>query len=152
NLRTASRLVAITFIVQVAVLWWGSGQGSGYLAQRLFSTKDDRHAAKAFLWFNIAQYIIRPCPSIVVGLASLVYFPLQAGEDHELAYPNMIATLMPTGLRGLMVASLFAAFMSTLSTQLNWGASYLVSDIYRRFMVRNAPERHYVNVSRVVMI
>ncbi len=152
NLRTASRLVAITFIVQVAVLWWGSGQGSGYLAQRLFSTKDDRHAAKAFLWFNIAQYIIRPWPWIVVGLASLVYFPLQAGEDHELAYPNMIATLMPTGLRGLMVASLFAAFMSTLSTQLNWGASYLVSDIYRRFMVRNAPERHYVNVSRVVMI
>jgi SSS family solute:Na+ symporter len=87
----------------------------------------------------------------VVGLASLVYFPLQAGEDNELAYPKMIAELMPTGLRGLMVASLFAAFMSTLSTQLNWGASYIVSDLYKRFMVRDATERHYVNASRLFM-
>lgn len=152
DFRTASQLAVITFVVQVALLWWGSGQGSGYLAQRLFSARDERHAAKAFLWFNLAQYVLRPWPWIVVGLASLVYFPLAPGEDHELAYPRMIASLMPSGLRGLMVASLFAAFMSTLSTQLNWGASYIVSDIYKRFFVTDAPERHYVNASRVMMV
>ncbi len=152
DFRTATHLAILTFVVQVSLLWWGSGQGSGYLAQRLFSAKDERHAAKAFLWFNVANYALRPWPWIVVGLASLVYFPLQAGEDHELAYPKMIASLMPTGLRGLMVASLFAAFMSTLSTQLNWGASYIVSDIYKRFLVRDASERHYVNTSRIVMV
>ncbi len=149
---TATHLALVTFVVQVSLLWWGSGQGSGFLAQRLFSAKDERHATKAFLWFNIANYMLRPWPWIVVGLASLVYFPLQTGEDHELAYPKMIAALLPTGMRGLMVASLFAAFMSTLSTQLNWGASYLVSDIYKRFMVRKASERHYVNASRLVMV
>jgi SSS family solute:Na+ symporter len=149
---TATHLALVTFVVQISLLWWGSGQGGGYLAQRLFSARDERHAAKAFLWFNIANYMLRPWPWIVVGLASLVYFPLQPGEDNELAYPKMIAALMPTGMRGLMVASLFAAFMSTLSTQLNWGASYIVSDIYKRFMVRDAPDRHYVNVSRLVMV
>lgn len=152
DFHTATHLAIITFVVQMSLLWWGSAQGSGYLAQRLFSAKDERHATKAFLWFNIAQYVLRSWPWIVVGLASLVYFPLQAGEDHELAYPKMIASLMPTGMRGLMVASLFAAFMSTLSTQLNWGASYIVGDLYKRFMVCNASERHYVNVSRITMI
>ena len=152
DFRTATDLAITTFVVQMALLWWATGQGSGYLAQRLFSARDERHAAKAFLWFNIAHYMLRPWPWIVVGLASLVYFPLQAGEDNELAYPKMIAELMPSGLRGLMVASLFAAFMSTLSTQLNWGASYMVSDLYKRFFVRDASERHYVNVSRVFML
>ena len=152
DFHTATNLAIITFVVQISLLWWGSGQGGGYLAQRLFSAKDERHAAKAFLWFNVAQYMLRSWPWIVVGLGSLVIFPLQAGEDYELAYPKMIAELMPTGLRGLMVASLFAAFMSTLSTQLNWGASYLVSDLYKRFMVRDASERHYVNVSRLIMV
>ncbi|MCC6699513.1 MAG: Na+:solute symporter [Candidatus Hydrogenedentes bacterium] len=152
DFRTATDLAITTFVVQMALLWWATGQGSGYLAQRLFSARDERHAAKAFLWFNIAHYMLRPWPWIVVGLASLVYFPLQTGEDHELAYPKMIAELMPSGLRGLMVASLFAAFMSTLSTQLNWGASYMVSDLYKRFFVRNASERHYVNVSRLLML
>lgn len=152
DFRTATHLALVTFVVQVSLLWWGSGQGSGYLAQRLFSARDERHAAKAFLWFNVANYMLRPWPWIVVGLASLVYFPLQAGEDNELAYPKMIAELMPAGMRGLMVASLFAAFMSTLSTQLNWGASYMVSDIYKRFVVRDATERHYVNVSRLLMV
>ncbi|MCC6490026.1 MAG: Na+:solute symporter [Candidatus Hydrogenedentes bacterium] len=152
DFRTATDLAITTFIVQLALLWWATGQGSGYLAQRLFSARDERHAAKAFLWFNIAHYMLRPWPWIVVGLASLVYFPLQAGEDNELAYPKMIAELMPSGLRGLMVASLFAAFMSTLSTQMNWGASYLVSDLYKRFFVRDATERHYVNASRALML
>ena len=152
DFRTATHLAIITFLVQISLLWWGSGQGGGYLAQRLFSAKDERHAAKAFLWFNIAHYVLRPWPWIVIGLASLVYFPLQSSEDYELAYPKMIAALMPAGLRGLMVASLFAAFMSTLSTQLNWGASYIVSDLYKRFIVRGASERHYVNVSRLLMV
>lgn len=152
NFQTATHLALITFVVQMSLLWWGSAQGSGYLAQRLFSARDERHAAKAFLWFNIAQYMLRSWPWIVVGLASLWYFPLQAGEDYELAYPKMIASLMPAGMRGLMVASLFAAFMSTLSTQLNWGASYIVGDLYKRFWVPDASDRHYVNVSRATMV
>ncbi len=152
DFSTATNLALTTFIVNISLLWWASGQGSGYLAQRLFSAKDERHAAKAFLWYNVAQYGLRSWPWIVVGLASLVYFPLTPMEDNELAYPNMIAHLMPSGLRGLMVASLFAAFMSTLSTQLNWGASYMVSDIYKRFLVRGASERHYVNASRITMV
>lgn len=152
DFRTATHLAFITFVAQVSLLWWGNAQGSGYLAQRLFSAKDERHAAKSYLWFTIAHYMLRPWPWIIVGLASLVYFPLQAGEDNELAYPKMIALLLPTGMRGLMVASLFAAFMSTLSTQLNWGASYIVSDLYKRFVKPDASDRHYVNVSRLLIV
>lgn len=152
DFKTATNLAIITFVVNMALLWWGSGQGSGFLAQRLFSTKDDRHAAKAFLWYNVAQFVLRPWPWLVVGLASLVFFPLTTLEDQELAYPKMIVHFLPSGLRGLMVASLFAAFMSTLSTQLNWGASYIVSDIYKRFIAPTAPERHYVSVSRGLMV
>jgi SSS family solute:Na+ symporter len=106
----------------------------------------------AALWFNFAHYVLRPWPWIIVGLGSLVFFPPVAGEDPELGYPRMMAELLPVGLRGLMVASLLAAFMSTIDTQLNWGASYLVNDLYKRFIRREAPPRHYVNVSRVAML
>ncbi|HOZ48759.1 MAG TPA: Na+:solute symporter [Candidatus Hydrogenedentes bacterium] len=159
DLATAGKLALITFIVQMALQWWGGGQGGGYLAQRLFATKNETHSALAALWFNFAHYVLRPWPWLIVGLGSVVYFsnadlfdPALAEPDFEKAYPLMIARFLPVGLRGLMVASLLAAFMSTMDTQLNWGASYLVNDLYRRFIRRDANERHYVNVSRVAML
>lgn len=152
DLRTAGKLAIITFVVQIAIQGWMGGQGGGYIAQRLFSTRNENHAVLAALWFNFAHFVLRTWPWLIVGLASLVYFPLTPGEDNEMAYPKMIVAFLPVGLKGLMVASLLAAFMSTVSTQLNWGASYLVSDLYKRFMVKNAPDHHYVNASRMATI
>ncbi len=152
DLKTAGNLALITFAVQITVQGWLNGQGNGYIAQRLFSAKSERDAVLASLWFNLAQYCLRSWPWILVGLASLVFFPLTPGEDSEMAYPKMIVSLLPVGLRGLMVASLLAAFMSTVSTQLNWGASYLVSDLYRRFLARDRSEGHYINTARLATI
>ena len=90
----------ITFVVQVTFQWWGGGQGGGYIAQRLFATKNERHAVLAALWYNFAHYVLRTWPWLIVGLASLVFFPVVAGEDPELAYPRMIAEFLPVGLRG----------------------------------------------------
>ena len=149
DFRTATRLALLTSVVQISVQWWGGGQGGGYIAQRLFSTSSERDSTLAALWFNFAHYVLRPWPWLIVGLASLVYFPSLPGGDAELAYPQMIAKFLPTGLRGLMVASLLAAFMSTMDTHLNWGSSYLINDLYRRFVVRGASPRHYVTASRV---
>lgn len=159
DFATATRLALITFVVQLSLQWWGAGQGGGYLAQRLFSTKSERDSALAALWFNFAHYVLRPWPWVVVGLASMVFFtnadlldPVTHTVDLERAYPLMMIRFLPVGLRGLMVASLLAAFMSTMDTQLNWGASYLVNDLYKRFLVPRAPDRHYVNASRMVMV
>ena len=152
DFATATRLALITFMVQISIQWWGGGQGGGYLAQRLFATPSERDSALAALWFNFAHYVLRPWPWIIVGLASLAYFPVLPNEDPELAYPRMIVRFLPIGLRGLMVASLLAAFMSTMDTQLNWGASYLVNDLYRRFLVRDESPRHYVMAARVSIV
>jgi len=150
--ETAGKLALITFVIQVTVQWWGGGQGGGYIVQRLFATRSEKDSILAMLWFNFAHYVLRPWPWIIVGLASVAYFPLAAGEDPELGYPRMMAKFLPVGLRGLMVASLLAAFMSTIDTQLNWGGSYLINDLYKRFLNRDASPRHYVNASRVAML
>ena len=152
DFATATKLALFTFIVQISIQWWGGGQGGGYIAQRLFSTSSERDSALSVLWFNFAHYVLRPWPWIIIGLASLVYFPTLPGGDAERAYPEMIAHFLPVGLRGLMVASLLAAFMSTMDTQLNWGASYLINDLYKRFMVRDASPAHYVSASRVAVL
>ena len=152
DFHTAAKLAVITFVVQMSIQWWAGAQGHGYIAQRLFSTSNERDSALAALWFNFAHYVLRTWPWIIVGLASLVFIPLQAGEDPERAYPLMIAKFLPMGLRGLMVASLMAAFMSTMETQLNWGASYLINDLYKRFIVKNGSTRHYVTVSRIAVL
>jgi SSS family solute:Na+ symporter len=169
DFSTASEMALISFLVMVCLQWWAGGQGSGYVVQRLFSTKDETHSMLAALWFNIANYVLRPWPWIVVGLASLAFFPITADNpsvlalqllddtsyriamDPELAYPQMMVQFLPIGLRGLMVASLLAAFMSTMDTHLNWGASYLVNDLYKRFVRTDADEQHYVWVARVAM-
>lgn len=152
DFKTATHLALLTFLVQIGIQWWGGGQGGGYIAQRLFATPSERDSVLSVLWFNFAHYVLRPWPWIIVGLASLVYFPELPGGDAERAYPAMIMQFLPVGLKGLMVASLLAAFMSTMDTQLNWGASYVINDLYRRFMVKNATERHYVNASRFVQL
>jgi Na+/proline symporter len=159
--------VITVFVVPLAVQWWatwypGSEPGGGsYVAQRMLAARSERDALSGTLFFNVAHYAIRPWPWILVALASLLVFPdLDAVRralphvdpalvGHDMAYPAML-TFLPAGLMGLMVAGLLAAYISTISTHLNWGTSYLVHDLYRRFVRPDAPERHYVLAGRVV--
>jgi len=156
-------------LVPLAVQWWASYYpgaepgGGGYIAQRMFSAKDEKNAVSATLFFNVAHYALRPWPWILIALSSLIVFPelsdikaafpnLPADKlGHDVAYPAML-TLLPSGLLGLVAASLIAAFMSTMSTQLNLGASYLVNDFYHRFIKPNASEKHLVNVGRLFTV
>ena len=143
----------ITFFVYIGVNWWATWYpgaepgGGGYVAQRMLSAKDEKHSLLATLWFNIAHYAVRPWPWILVALASLILFPNL--QDPETGYIRVMIDYLPSSLRGLMVAAFAAAFMSTIATQLNWGASYLVNDFYRRFVRRDAAESHYVMASRL---
>src|SRR5437764_10997285 len=143
----------LTFFVYIAVNWWATWYpgaepgGGGYVAQRMLSAKDERHSLLATLWFNIAHYAVRPWPWILAALASLILFP--GLQDPETGYIRVMIDYLPSSLRGLMVAAFAAAFMSTIATQLNWGASYLVNDFYRRFVRRDASEPHYVLASRL---
>ena len=159
------RLATSVFIIPLAVQWWSTWYpgaepgGGGYVAQRMLAARDESDAMKATLWYNIAHYALRPWPWVIVALASLIVYPdLQSITArfpsldpsivrHDLAYPAMLVFL-PSGLLGLVVASLAAAYMSTISTHLNWGASYIVDDFYRRFLVSNRKESHYVRVAR----
>jgi SSS family transporter len=147
------------FLGLVLIQWWAwkNTDGGGVVVQRLVSCRDERHAIRSVLWFNIAHYCLRSWPWVITALASLLLIPDSAlqsaagGEvfvDHERAYPRLITLLLPAGMRGVLVASFFAAFLSTLSTQLNWGASYLLNDGYKRFLNRTASERHYLAVAR----
>ena len=146
----------ITFLVYISMNWWATWYpgaepgGGGYIAQRMFSAKDEKHSLLATLWFNIAHYAIRPWPWILVALASLVLFP--GLEDPETGYVRVMIAYLPASLRGLMLAAFAAAYMSTIATQLNWGASYIVNDFYRRFLSRNADEKHYVMVSKAATV
>lgn len=148
----------ITFFVFIAVNWWASWYpgaepgGGGYVAQRIFSAKNEKHSLLATLWFNIAHYALRPWPWILVGLVAVVRYQHDASfqADPESGYVRILITDLPAYLRGLMLAAFAAAYMSTIGTQLNWGASYLVNDVYRRFIERTRSERHYVLVSQGV--
>ncbi|HMC19829.1 MAG TPA: hypothetical protein VKH16_11395, partial [Gemmatimonadales bacterium] len=143
----------LTFFVYIGVNWWATWYpgaepgGGGYVAQRMLSAKDERHSLLATLWFNIAHYAVRPWPWILAALASLILFP--GLKDPETGYIRVMIDYLPSSLRGLMIAAFAAAFMSTIATQLNWGASYLVNDFYRRFVRREAGEPHYVLASRL---
>ncbi|HLK50556.1 MAG TPA: sodium:solute symporter family protein [Bryobacteraceae bacterium] len=141
-----------TFLVYISLNWWATWYpgaepgGGGYIAQRMFSAKDEKHSLLATLWFNIAHYAIRPWPWVLVALASLVLFPHL--QDPETGYVRVMIAYLPASLRGMMLAAFAAAYMSTIATQLNWGASYIVNDFYRRFLRSAAAETHYVAVSR----
>ena len=145
-----------SFFAFIGVQWWASwypGQepgGGGYIAQRMMSARDERHSFFATLWFTIAHYCLRPWPWILVGLASLILYPGLA--DKEAGYVMVMRDFLPPGWRGVLIAAFFAAYMSTISTQLNWGTSYIVNDFYRRFVRTDGTEQHYVWVSRVATI
>ena len=146
----------ITFFVYIAVNWWASWYpgaepgGGGFIAQRILCAKDEKHSLLATLWFNLTHYALRPWPWILVALVAVVKFnndPAFAA-DPESGYIRIVMTDLPVSLRGLMIAAFAAAYMSTIGTQLNWGASYLVNDFYRRFLVRGRGEKHYVTISQ----
>jgi SSS family solute:Na+ symporter len=145
----------ITFIVYLAVNWWATWYpgaepgGGGYIAQRIFSAKDERHSLLATLWFNIAHYAIRPWPWILTALCSLVLYPTLADKESGYIMTVMDPRVFPVALRGVMIAAFAAAYMSTIGTQLNWSASYLINDLYRRFLNKSRDEKHYVLVSQV---
>jgi Na+/proline symporter len=141
-----------SFLVLVGVVWWTvrNIDGGGYLSQRLFAAKDDRHAFWAFLWFTVALICLRPWPWVVVGLTGMAL--LGAVADPETYYPLMMVQMLPAGLFGLMLASFLAAFMSTIDTQLNWGASLMVNDVYRRFLRPRASDAHHVAASRAAVV
>jgi SSS family solute:Na+ symporter len=152
-----SSLEFVSFLFLIFLLWTRSGQGDGYVAQRLFATKNERQSLLSSFWFSFAAIVLMTWPWVIVGLGSLLILPLATAgpalaADPELAYPMMIVEMMPAGLRGLMVATFLAAFMSTMDTHLCWGASYLVNDVYRRFIKRHATERHYVLASRLAIV
>ena len=142
----------LTFLVYISVVWWATWYpgaepgGGGFVAQRMFCAKDERHSLLATLWFNIAHFALRPWPWVLVGLASMILYPDL--KDKESGYVMVMIDHLPASLRGLMVAAFAAAFMSTIGTQLNWGASYLVNDFYRRFLRPDETEASYVRVSQ----
>ncbi len=146
----------ITFLVNICLQWWAfwypgaEPGGGGYIAQRIFSAKDERHGLLSVLWFNVAHYAVRPWPWIVTGLAAIVLYPGLA--EPEKGYVLVVNQHLPHAFRGIAIAGFLAAFMSTVATQLNWGASYLVADFYRRFIKKNGAERHYVLASRLATV
>ncbi|MGQ0735536.1 MAG: sodium:solute symporter family protein [Acidobacteriota bacterium] len=161
------RVAVPLFVVPLAVQWWstwypGSEPGGGsYIAQRMLAARRERDAMAGTLLFNVAHYALRPWPWMLVALSSMLVFPTLSDIQralphvdprllgHDMAYPAML-TFLPQGVLGLVVASLFAAYVSTISTHLNWGTSYLVHDLYRRFLSPGRDERHYVATARVV--
>ncbi len=148
----------LTFFVYLAVNWWATWYpgaepgGGGYIAQRILCAKDEKNSLLATLWFNIAHYAVRPWPWILTALCSLVLYPTLVDKESGFIMVIMDPHVFPAALRGLMIAAFAAAYMSTIGTQLNWGASYLVNDFYRRFLVREHKERHYVFISQIATI
>jgi len=142
--------------VFLSMQWWAAYYpgaepgGGGYVAQRIFSSKTERDGVLATLFFQVAHYALRPWPWIVTGLATVIMYPTL--EDKEAGYVHAFVDLLPTPWRGFMLAGFAAAYMSTIGTHLNWGASYLVNDFYKRFVRKDAPDKHYVNVGRAATI
>jgi Na+/proline symporter len=159
---TANGIEAYTWMpllalaVFLSVQWWAAWYpgaepgGGGYVAQRIFSSKTEKDGVLATLFFQVAHYAIRPWPWIITGLATVLLYPagIGAAHDHEAAYVQAFVDLLPSPWRGFMMAGFAAAYMSTVGTQLNWGASYLVNDFYKRFVNKTATEKNYVAVSR----
>lgn len=155
---TAFALTLTSFLAYIGIQWWASWYpgaepgGGGYTAQRMMSAKDEKHSLFATLFFQVAHYAIRPWPWILVGIASLVIYPELSYSEKGLGYIYAMRDFLPVGLKGLMIAAFFAAYMSTIATHLNWGTSYLLNDLYRRFYSVGRDENHYVLASRAITI
>jgi SSS family solute:Na+ symporter len=149
-------LPVLTFVVHLCVQWWAfwypgaEPGGGGYVAQRIFSARDERHGLLSVLWFNVAHYALRPWPWILTALSVVVLYP--GLQKPEKGYMMVAADHVPHALLGILLAGFMAAFMSTIATHFNWGSSYLVEDFYRRFLRRDGSEAHYVQVSRLVTL
>lgn len=132
--------------------WWAASNvgGGGYLVQRMLSAKDEKHAFLGTLWYNIAQYCLRTWPWVLAGLCAAALYPNL--QDPEIGYIQLMKDFLPKGILGLAIASFFAAYMSTIDTHLNWGASYLVNDVYKRFIKPEATEKHYIMISMVFTV
>ncbi|HTM25859.1 MAG TPA: sodium:solute symporter family protein [Vicinamibacterales bacterium] len=156
--RGSAWMPAITFFVYLAVNWWASWYpgaepgGGGYVAQRIFSAKDERQGVLATLWFNVAHYALRPWPWILTALATIVLYPNLVDKESGYIKALVDPAVFPPALRGFMLAAFAAAYMSTIGTQLNWGASYIINDWYRRFVKRGATERHYIVASQLCTV
>lgn len=153
---------AIALVTFLAVQWWAAWYpgaepgGGGYVAQRIFATKSERDGVLSVLFFNVGHYALRPWPWIVTGLCTVLLYPggvpLDGKPDVEAAYVQAMVDHLPSGWRGLLLAGFFAAYMSTVSTHLNWGASYLVNDVWKRFLRPHADERALIRTSRLVTV
>jgi len=152
------QMTVLAFVTYLGVQWWASWYpgsepgGGGYVAQRMMSSKNEKHALLASLWFNIANYAVRPWPWVIVALCSMVMFPELDASQKGKGFVMMIGQVLPTGLVGLLVAAFLAAYMSTIATQLNWGCSYIINDLYRPFIRPGADEKYYVGVSRITTV
>jgi len=146
------------FMIFITVMWWSnhSTDGGGYIIQRMSSAKNERHALLATLWFNIAHYSLRVWPWIIVAVVSIVLFPIIPEAYSDLGvkagYPLVMNSLLGPGMKGILIVSFLAAFMSTIDTHLNWGSSYMINDIYKRFFKPNESERHYVFVGKIFTV
>ena len=146
------------FLIFITVMWWShhGTDGGGYIIQRMSSAKNERHALLATLWFNLAHYALRVWPWIIVAVVSIVMFPIIPEAYSELGvkagYPLVMNALLGPGMKGILIVSFLAAFMSTIDTHLNWGASYLVNDLYKRFYRPNESETHYVLVGKIFTV
>lgn len=151
-------LTISSFLAFVGIQWWASWYpgaepgGGGYIAQRMMSAKDEKNSLLATLFFQIAHYCIRPWPWIIVGLCAIVLYPELSMADKGMGFVKAMNDYLPAGLKGLLLAAFFAAYMSTIATHLNWGTSYFVNDFYRRFLKKNETEKHYVSVSKIMTI
>jgi Na+/proline symporter len=154
-----------TFLIIISVQWWASWYpgaepgGGGYVAQRMFSTRSEKDSLLATLWFNIAHYAIRPWPWILVAFVSMATISVDSlptlsdgSPDYGAAYVLVMLRDLPIGVKGLVLASFFAAFMSTIDTHLNWGSSYIINDIYKPYINSEKSEKHYVKISKIVMV
>ena len=143
------------FFAYTCFLWWSSWYpgaepgGGGYIVQRILSTKNEKHAILSTLFFQIAHYALRPWPWILVGLAAMVLYPELPADSKRLGYIMVIRDFMPVGLKGLLLVAFLAAYMSTISTQLNWGSSYLINDFLKGLIKTEKSEKQWIFYSRI---
>ncbi len=148
----------IAFFVYLFVIWWATWYpgsepgGGGFVAQRMLCAKDEKHSLLATLWFSVAHFALRPWPWILTALATLVLYPNLTDKESGFIKAVVDPNVLPPALAGLMIAAFAAAYMSTVATQLNWGASYLVNDFYRRFLIPGKPEKHYVRIGQMLTL
>jgi Na+/proline symporter len=144
------------FLSYATIVWWSShnSDGGGYIIQRLCSAKSEKDGALGTIWFVVNHYVLRFAPWLIIGICTLIIFPTEINQnlDNETIYPLLIRDYVGSGFKGFLIVTLLAAYMSTISTQINWGSSYLVNDLYKRFYSKNKSEEHYVRISKIFTV